>query len=93
MDFRNKLECLSMESFSNLVQCFLVKQELTLLKSFSSAQLKGRLLALHTKNRLDWKGLPGTNAVAYYDFRTLQTKKFYIIGPSSLYYKTFYARN
>ncbi len=27
---------------------------------------KGRLLALHTNNRLGWRGLPGTNTLAYY---------------------------
>jgi hypothetical protein len=28
---------------------------------------KGRLLASPTNMRLDWKGLPGTNALAYYE--------------------------
>jgi hypothetical protein len=29
--------------------------------------LKGRLLASPTNIRLGWKGLPGTNAVTYYE--------------------------
>jgi hypothetical protein len=28
---------------------------------------RGRLLILTTNIRLDWKGLPGTNALAYYE--------------------------
>jgi hypothetical protein len=33
----------------------------------SSAKLLGRLLALPTNIRLGWKGVPGTNALAYYE--------------------------
>jgi hypothetical protein len=44
----------------------LVKQEPTLLKNLSGALLEGRLLALHTNNRLGWKGLPGINNPACY---------------------------
>ncbi len=32
-----------------------------------SDPLKGRLLALSTKNRQGWKGLPGANIAAYYE--------------------------
>jgi hypothetical protein len=32
----------------------------------SGAQVKGRLLALLTNIRIDWKGVPGTNTLAYY---------------------------
>jgi len=31
------------------------------------APLLGRLLVFPTNNRLDWKGLPGTNTLAYYE--------------------------
>jgi hypothetical protein len=31
------------------------------------SSLKGRLLALPTNIRLGWKGLPGTNTLAYYE--------------------------
>ncbi len=34
---------------------------------FSGAPLYGRLLALPTNIRPDWKGRPGTNALAYYE--------------------------
>ncbi len=37
------------------------------LKHFSGAPLKGRLLALPSNIRLSWKGLPGKNALAYYE--------------------------
>jgi hypothetical protein len=36
-------------------------------KHLSDAPLKGRLLALPTDIRLGWKGLPGINALAYYE--------------------------
>jgi hypothetical protein len=36
-------------------------------KDLSGAPLLGRLLALHANIRLSWKGLPGTNALAYYE--------------------------
>jgi hypothetical protein len=37
-------------------------------KAFSSAVLKDRLLALLTNIRRGWKGLVGTNALAYLSF-------------------------
>jgi hypothetical protein len=36
-------------------------------KHLSGAPFWGRLLASLTNNRLGWKGLPGTNAPAYYE--------------------------
>ncbi len=36
---------------------------------FSGAQLHGLLVALPTNIGLGWKGLPGTNSVAYYKYR------------------------
>jgi hypothetical protein len=44
-----------------------------------------RLLALHANIRLGWRGMPGTNTLAYYEH--LQ------IGPRTLCYKTTYSRN
>jgi hypothetical protein len=62
----------------------LVKQEPTLLKSLSDAPLKGRLLALPTKNRLGWKGLLGKNTLAYYG-----QKSFITLGPGPNNLKPF----
>jgi len=45
---------------------FGVRPELTQVKRLLSAPLQGMLLALPTNIRLGWKGLPGTNTVAYY---------------------------
>jgi hypothetical protein len=39
----------------------------------------GRLLAFPTNTGLGWKGLPGTNTLAYYE--NYGQKKFYNIGP------------
>jgi hypothetical protein len=45
----------------------------------------GRLLALPSNIRLGWKGLPGTNTVAYSEKSvTYGRKLFYIIGHSSV---------
>jgi hypothetical protein len=38
----------------------------TQVKQLSGTPLKGRLLASPTNTRLGWKGLPGTNTLAYY---------------------------
>jgi hypothetical protein len=35
--------------------------------NLSGDPLYGRLLAFPTNIRLDWKGLPGTNTLAYYE--------------------------
>jgi hypothetical protein len=35
-------------------------------KNLSGAPLYGKFLALPTNTRLGWKGLPGTNTLAYY---------------------------
>ncbi len=39
LDFRNKLECLSLASLSSLVQCLQVKREPSRVKHLSGAQL------------------------------------------------------
>jgi hypothetical protein len=56
-----------------------VKQEPTHVKHLSGAPFKGRLLALSTNNRLGFKGLPGSNTLAYYE--NYGRKKFYNVGP------------
>jgi hypothetical protein len=40
----------------------------------------GRLLALATNIRLGWKGVQGTNTLAYYENPLIADKKFYNIG-------------
>ncbi len=42
----------------------------------------GRLLALLANIELGWKGLPGTNTLAYYE--NYGRKKFYDIGPKTV---------
>jgi hypothetical protein len=42
MNFRNKLECLSLACISYLVKCFYVRPEANRVKYLSSAPLKGR---------------------------------------------------
>jgi len=65
MNFRNKLECLSLASLSSLVYClwdspgFYPKVEH--LKGYSM----GLAPALLTNIRLGWKGFPGANTLAY----------------------------
>jgi hypothetical protein len=44
-------------------------------KHLSDGPLKGRLLALLINIRLGWKGLPGTNALAYYEKHLELTKE------------------
>jgi hypothetical protein len=62
INYSNKLECLSRASLLSLVLCLWVRLEATLVKRISGASLYGRFLAL-----FGWKGLPGTNALAYYE--------------------------
>jgi hypothetical protein len=59
----------------------LVKQELALLKTLPDAPLHGRLLALPTNNRLDWKGFPGQTFELITKIYKLRAKKFYNIAP------------
>jgi hypothetical protein len=46
---------------------FYLSLELTPVKNFSGALLKGRLVVLPANIRLGWKGLPRTNALAFYE--------------------------
>ncbi len=54
------------------------------MKHLSSAPLQGRLLASHTNIRLGWQGLPGTNALAYYEKSYLMAvESFITLAPGS----------
>ncbi len=57
---------------------FVGKAERTQVKHLSDAPLKGRLLALPTNIRLGWKGLPGTNILAYYEKSQLTAVKSFV---------------
>jgi hypothetical protein len=65
MNFQNKLVFVPDKPFK-LSQCLPVRLEPTYVKKLSGAALWGRLLALPTNIRLGWKGLPGTNTLAYF---------------------------
>ncbi len=61
------LERLSLASLSNLVQCLRVRPgAYPRVENLKGASL-GQALALTAKIRLSWKGLEGTNALAYYE--------------------------
>jgi hypothetical protein len=60
--------------FSSLLKCLWVYLVLHL----SDAPLLGRLLALPTNIRLEWKGLPGTNTAVYY--KSSYFAKVYVPG-------------
>ncbi len=48
------------------------------MKHLSGATLEDRLLALPESIRLGWKGLPGTNALAYYENSYVTAVKSFI---------------
>jgi hypothetical protein len=56
--------------------CIVLSKAGASLKHFLGAPLEGKLIALSTNVRLDWKDLPRTSTLAYYGRR-----KFYSIGP------------
>ncbi len=52
------------------------------MKNLTDIPLLGRLLALPTNNRLSWKGLPGTNTLAYYkNARLTAVNRFITLAP------------
>jgi hypothetical protein len=73
------LECLSLTTLSNLV----VKQEPTLLKNLSSALLKGRLLALQTKD-LARKACQGKRSSLLRKSVHYGQKSFITLGPEKI---------
>jgi hypothetical protein len=52
--------------------------------------IKQERLSLNT--RIGWKGLPGTNTLAYYGVRTLRIRNVFMIQAPGAY-KTYYCRN
>jgi hypothetical protein len=55
-----------------------------LLGPILGAPLQGRLLALPTNIRLGWKGLPGTNALAYFENSELTAvRSFKTLAPGA----------
>ncbi len=73
-----------------LVQCLMVKQELTLLKNILDPPLQGRLLNLPTNNRLDWKGLLGIKLSSFLQkFVNHGQKSFITLGPGVNVIKLF----
>jgi hypothetical protein len=62
----NKLECLSLEIFSNLNVMFESKTGACPSEAPFGPPLWDKLLALSINIRLGWKGLPGTNTQADY---------------------------
>ncbi len=48
-------------------------------KYLSGAPFKGWLLVSPTNTRLGWKGLPGTNTLAYYNNPLITIVKSYIV--------------
>ncbi len=79
----NKLECLSLAGLSRLMFAGKVKAKPTPLKHLSSDPLQVMFLALPTNIRLNWKSLPGTNTVAYYEHSKITAvKSFITLGPS-----------
>jgi hypothetical protein len=58
---------MSLASLSSLVLCLQVSLEPSQVKHLSGAPLLGRLLAHPQCIRLNWEGLSGINALAYYE--------------------------
>ncbi len=48
------------------------------MKHLSDAPFYGRVLALPTNNSLGWKGLSGTNTLAYYENLEITDRKSFI---------------
>ncbi len=71
---------------------FGVRQGPTQVKHLSGALLQGRLLALPKNNRPGLKGLPGANALPYYENSLLTfVKSFKILAPGTFTIKLFTA--
>jgi hypothetical protein len=57
------------------------------MKHLSGSPLEGRLLALPTKIRLRWKGLPGINILAYYGNMQITAVISFVIQAPGLTHK------
>ncbi len=76
----NKREHLFLASLSNLVQCLWVRPgAYPRVEHLKGACYLGWHLALPANIRPGWKGLPGTNALAYYEKVKLTAVKSFII--------------
>jgi len=67
MNFRNKIEHLSLASFSSLVKCLWVKPRAYPRVEHLKVASLGQALALPANIRRNWKSLSGTNVLAYYE--------------------------
>jgi hypothetical protein len=67
-----------MASLSSLVICLRERSEDFIRKYLSDAPLLHRLLALHTNLRIDWRGLPVANTLAYCENSKITDVKFFI---------------
>ncbi len=66
MNFRNKLEYLSLSSLSSLVNCLWAGPgAYPRLQHLRGSSVEWAL-AVSTNNRLGWKGFPGTNTLVNY---------------------------
>ncbi len=74
----NKLERLSLASLSSLVYGLWARPRAYPRVEHLKDSSIGYALALPTNNRLGWKGLPGTNALAYYKNSLLTAVKCFI---------------
>ncbi len=70
------LECLYLASLSNLVYCFCARPGAYLrvdhLTDFQKCRL---LLNQQILESVGWKGLPGTNTLAYYEYSSITAVK------------------
>jgi hypothetical protein len=67
-----------MASFIGLVYRLWVRPEPSRMKYLSGAPFSGRPLALPKNIRLGWKGLPGTNTLAYYENLLITAVKSFV---------------
>ncbi len=79
MDFHNKLECLSLATISSLVYCLWVRPGAHPRVEHLKCSSLRKALALPANIRLGWKGLPGTNTLAYYENPQITTVKSFIV--------------
>jgi hypothetical protein len=87
MNFRNKLECLSLAGLSKLAYCLQVRPgaypRLEHLKGTAGLKAKHSLCFL-SNIRLFRLEILGSNTLAYFGGASLMRKKFYRIGPWTL---------
>ncbi len=67
MNFSSKLECLSLATFSSLIECFGLRPVAYYGVEDHSGAPPRLALALIANIRLGWKSLPGTKTLDYYE--------------------------